>query len=117
MLLGNIYTYCRFAYFWTCIYIPYFEHHVNKGFSKPTTYKLINLVHKDVFRLINGIKKLKIVCLHGVQNKVYTCSKLGKSTVDVCIPFGNCSVSQFSLIMFLKGTVENNLKEICIYAI
>ena len=50
--------------------VPYFEHHVNKGFSKPTTYKLINLVHKDVFRLMNGIKKLqsKIVCLHGVQN-------------------------------------------------
>ena len=28
-----------------------FEHvpYVNKGFSKPTTYKLINLVHKDAF--------------------------------------------------------------------
>ena len=40
-------------------HVPYFEHHVhvNKGFSKPTTYKLINLVHKDVFRLVNEIKK------------------------------------------------------------
>ena len=40
-------------------HVPYFEHHVNKGFSKHTTYKLINLVHKDVFRLMNGIKKLQ----------------------------------------------------------
>ena len=39
--------------------VPYFEHHVNKGFSKPKTYKLINLVHKDVFRLVNEIKKLQ----------------------------------------------------------
>jgi len=22
------------------MYIPYFEHHINKGLSKPTTYKL-----------------------------------------------------------------------------
>ena len=39
-------------------HVPYFEHHINKQFSKPTTYKLINLVHKDVFRLVNEIKKL-----------------------------------------------------------
>ena len=30
-------------------HVPYFEHHVNKEFSKSTTYKLINLVHKDVY--------------------------------------------------------------------
>ena len=40
-------------------HVPYFEHHVNKGFSKPTTSKLINLVHKDVFRLVNEIMKLQ----------------------------------------------------------
>ena len=37
--------------------VPYFEHYVNKGCSNPTTYKLINLIHKDVFRLVNEIKK------------------------------------------------------------
>ena len=38
-------------------HVPYFEYHVNKGFSKPATYKLINLGHKDVFRLVNEIYK------------------------------------------------------------
>ena len=51
--------------------VPYFEHHVNKGFSKPATYKLINLVHKDVFRLVKEVAELKIVCLYGFQNKVH----------------------------------------------
>ena len=27
---------------------PYFEHHVNKNFSKSTAYKFINLVHEDL---------------------------------------------------------------------
>ena len=40
-------------------HVPYFEHHVNKGVSKLITYKLIDLVHKAVFRLGNGIKKLQ----------------------------------------------------------
>ena len=40
-------------------HVPYFEHHVIKGFSKPTTYKLFNLVHIDVFRLVNEIKRLQ----------------------------------------------------------
>ena len=40
-------------------HVPYFEHHVNKGVYKPTTYKLIHLVHKDVFRLVNEIKNLQ----------------------------------------------------------
>jgi len=31
----------------------------DKGFPKPTTYKLINLVHKYVFTLVNEIKKLQ----------------------------------------------------------
>ena len=68
-------------------HVPYFEHHVNKGFYKSTTFKLVNLVHEDVCRLVDEISwvaDLMIVCLYGVQNKVYTCSKLGKSTVP-CI--------------------------------
>ena len=33
-------------------YVSYFEHHENKGISKPTTYKLNNLVLEDVSRFI-----------------------------------------------------------------
>ena len=55
-------------------HVPYFEHHVKKGSSKSTTIKLVNLVHEDVCRLVDEDEvswKLKIVCLHGVQNKVH----------------------------------------------
>ena len=35
--------------------VPCFEHHVNKRFSKSTTFKLVNLVYEDVCRLIDEI--------------------------------------------------------------
>ena len=36
-------------------HVPYFEHHVNKGFSKSKTFKLVNLVHGDVCGLVDEI--------------------------------------------------------------
>ena len=36
-------------------HVPHFEHHVNKGFSKSTSFKLVNLVHEDLCRLVDEI--------------------------------------------------------------